>query len=423
MLANPAANRDTGNIAIIEDSDGIVARQNEFNLDFKTLHFTPGYRYSVVDGGYDEAAASAGAPLVALDDDDSRLVPLPFAFPFFGAGYREVYVNSDGNLTFTAADNASTDRSLGRMTAGPPRISPLFDDLNPAADRRRRSRPQRARTRCRQLGRSPRMGCLGDRRPPDVPGETLPRRPHRIRLQRRRAVERRGRASRPAACRGTTALVDYRNDATATYSAAVAERFGSTLDVDIVTVAQRFYQTHEDAYDYLVIFNNMDIPALNQGVIAYESTVRSRGAGYGSAAARRRRAVRFGVAPAGRPQYGAAESISGGSRTRSCRRARQAGDTPVTTLAHETGHLFLAYASVRGPERSHRASHARLPESALELSLQLRGVAARRRAHPRSGPGRLAALPHHRHGPGILAARSVPDGLPRPLPKSRTPSS
>ena len=49
-----------------------------------------------------------------------------------------------------------------------------------------------------------------------------------------------------------------------TYSAAVAERFGSTLDIDIVTVAQRFYQTHEDAYDYLVIFNNMDIPALNQ---------------------------------------------------------------------------------------------------------------------------------------------------------------
>src|SRR5205085_9717323 len=90
-------------------------------------------RFTVLGGVFDPAAVSAGAPLAALDDDDSRLVPLPFSFPFFGNTYREVYVNSDGNLTFTAADNASTDRSLGRMTAGPPRISPLFDDLNPAA--------------------------------------------------------------------------------------------------------------------------------------------------------------------------------------------------------------------------------------------------------------------------------------------------
>jgi hypothetical protein len=45
-----------------------------------------------------------------------------------------VYVNSDGNLTFATPDHASTDRSLSRVTAGPPRISPLFDDLDPALD-------------------------------------------------------------------------------------------------------------------------------------------------------------------------------------------------------------------------------------------------------------------------------------------------
>ena len=70
LLASPAANRDSGNIAIVEDTDGIVARQNEFNLDFQTLRFSPGYRYSVVDGGYDETAAIAGEPLAALDDDE-----------------------------------------------------------------------------------------------------------------------------------------------------------------------------------------------------------------------------------------------------------------------------------------------------------------------------------------------------------------
>src|SRR5947209_6233057 len=86
--ATLAADRDIGNIAVIDDSAGVVARQNEFNLDLHTLRFTPagtGYRYAVLDGGYDEAAASAGDPLAALDDDDARLIPLPFAFPFFGA--------------------------------------------------------------------------------------------------------------------------------------------------------------------------------------------------------------------------------------------------------------------------------------------------------------------------------------------------
>ena len=36
-----SGNRDIGNIAIIEDSDGVVVRQNQFNLDLKTLQFTP----------------------------------------------------------------------------------------------------------------------------------------------------------------------------------------------------------------------------------------------------------------------------------------------------------------------------------------------------------------------------------------------
>src|SRR3954465_5182726 len=61
-LAAGAATRNQQhrNIAIIEDGDGIVVRQNEFNLDGKTVRFTPstaGYRYAVLDEGYDAAAA------------------------------------------------------------------------------------------------------------------------------------------------------------------------------------------------------------------------------------------------------------------------------------------------------------------------------------------------------------------------------
>ncbi|HEV3198354.1 MAG TPA: hypothetical protein VGZ73_10610, partial [Bryobacteraceae bacterium] len=93
LAAAPSGNRDIGNIAIIEDSDGVVARQNQFNLDLKTLQFAPtapnaaGYRYAVTDNGYDAAAASAGTPLAALGDDDTRQFTLPFSFPFFGVSY------------------------------------------------------------------------------------------------------------------------------------------------------------------------------------------------------------------------------------------------------------------------------------------------------------------------------------------------
>ena len=90
---------------------------------------TPRYRYGVSGLGYDSSAATLGSPVAALGDDDSRQFTLPFAFPFYGAAYTQVFLNSDGNLTFTAADSASTSRSVGRMTGGPPRISPLFDDL------------------------------------------------------------------------------------------------------------------------------------------------------------------------------------------------------------------------------------------------------------------------------------------------------
>jgi uncharacterized protein (TIGR03437 family) len=343
----PSADRDTGNIAIIEDTAGIVARQNEFNLDLKTLRFTPSattYRYTVLDGGYDAAAASQGAPLAALDDDDSRLVALPFPFPFFGAAYREVNVNSDGNLTFTAPDSASTDRSLGRMTAGPPRLAPLFDDLDPAQTAggvRVLAGPDRVVVTWLAV---PEWQTSGIGAKQTFQAALYP--DGRIDFSYSGVAPANAIVGiAPGSLHGGTALVDFRNDPSAAYSGAAAERFGNTLDVDVVTVAQRFYETHEDAYDYLVIYNNMDIPALPGGVIAYESTVRSRGTGYGAA-------PRDDGAQYGSPSrlqavlnMGPLSEYPADPNALVPARA-QSGDTPVTTLAHETGHLFLAYASV-----------------------------------------------------------------------------
>ena len=71
--------------------------------------------------------------LASLTDDDQELFTFPqgFGFPFFGKVYDGVTVNTDGNLTFGAGDSESTPRDEGRFVSGPPRIAPLFTDLNP----------------------------------------------------------------------------------------------------------------------------------------------------------------------------------------------------------------------------------------------------------------------------------------------------
>ena len=52
---------------------------------------------------------------------------------FYGRRFTSLFVNSDGNLTFEEADNASTARGLERLASGAPRIAPFFADLDPSA--------------------------------------------------------------------------------------------------------------------------------------------------------------------------------------------------------------------------------------------------------------------------------------------------
>jgi hypothetical protein len=65
------------------------------------------------------------------DDDFSGPVALPFNFSFFGQSYNEVYVGTNGNLTFEFGDSNSFNAPLPEF--GPPRIAPFFDDLTLAS--------------------------------------------------------------------------------------------------------------------------------------------------------------------------------------------------------------------------------------------------------------------------------------------------
>lgn len=337
-------------IVLLEDSGGVVARRNEFNLDRRTLVFSPsgaGYRYSLAGPSFDEAEAQAGTPL-PLADDDARLVSLPFSFPFFGRSYRSVYINSDGNLTFTASDTSTSERSLGRLTSGPPRIAGLFRDLDPSLSSqgvRVLSQPGRlvvswvAVPEYREYGIGPlqtfQVRLFADGRIEFAYNG----------ITTSSAVV----GIAPGYMQGATAVVCFicGEDDGREFTAAIAERFGTSQEVDIVTAAQLFYQAHEDAYDYLVIFNAVGIPAA-ENALAYEVTVRNNATGIGDpprdigrefGSARRLKAV-VNMGPLSQYPRDPQTPLPGRPQSR---------ESTLAILAHEVGHLFLAYASIRDP--------------------------------------------------------------------------
>lgn len=349
----PAPAADIGDIAVVGDGEGVVSRLNPFNLNRKTLTFIPtrsGYRYQLSDMDPSNSPAGAAGQIVeGLDDDDSREVRLPFAFPFFGKSYASLHVNSDGNLTFGEADGVTGERSLGRLLAGPPRIAGLFTDLDPS----------RSRSGVRVVSDGGRFIVAW----PEVPiyqdvGTGAPQSfqialypDGRIEISFAAVtVEEAVVGIAPGGLQGETSVVAFSQPSDREFTAAVAERFSRSAGIDIVLAAQRFYQTHEDAYDYLVFFNSLGIGASSDAV-AYELTVRSSRRGIGDddpvdvgaqfGSPRRLQAV-MNMGPLSqypRDPYAVVPSRA------------VAGDTTMSVLAHEAGHLFLAYASVADPAR------------------------------------------------------------------------
>lgn len=341
--APAAAIPDAGDIAIIDDSSGAVARRNPFTLERRTIVFTPagaGYTFRVSGDTYDRGLADAGAP-VALSDDDSRELALPFAFPYYGGSFTSLHVNSDGNLTFEEADTATSERSLGRLTAGPGRIAPLFQDLDPS------------RSGSVRVSSSGSVVAVSWVEVPDF-ANLFARVTFQIRLYPDGRIEfaygivtTSGAVTgiSPGRLRGAAAVLAFVNGSNEQFLSTIAERFGSTEEVDLASVAQRFYETHGDAYDYLVVYNALGIPA-SAGAVAYESTTRNDRTGYGDPA------VDIGR------QFGSASRLQAmlnlGPTTQYpldpnevVPARRLSRDTPLTVLAHEAGHLFLAFASVR----------------------------------------------------------------------------
>jgi hypothetical protein len=120
--------RDEGNIAVLHD-DGTFLRV--FDLANRAIEFTPsgsGYTVSSISASLDTTPGTRQT----LGDNASVPMSLPFSFPFYGTSRASLFINSNGNLTFNTSNTDETP-TTAEFVSGPPRIAPLWNDLNPAA--------------------------------------------------------------------------------------------------------------------------------------------------------------------------------------------------------------------------------------------------------------------------------------------------
>ena len=345
-LGPDAVTEDVGEIAVLQDEGDLVLRSNPLDLLGAGLRFTRN-----ASGGYDVTRTDAtfreplGAALT-LGDDDSREVSLPFAVPFFGQTETAVFVNSDGNLTFGQGDNASSPRSVSRLLTGPPRSAPFFADLDPSSGGGvflQSGADAFSVTWCA-------VPAFGQPQATATVQMTfLPAGTVEVKIDESTRLDSAVVGLSPGRT-GTLAAVDLSEPGpTAGGGAAVGERFSRFSDLDAVNVVRRFYQTHADVYDQLVIWSD-SILLLN--AFAYEVTLGNeiQGIGldlfdlsseFGSAGQLRSLAVMDSIDKYPDDPF---ESFLGANNT-------------LSILGQEVGHRWLAFVRF--------LDHNRLPSDAL----------------------------------------------------------
>ncbi len=342
----PAPRQDIGDIAVIDTGNGVVPDPNPFDLAGTGLLFAPAANgYSVQPGSrsISGAALANGLPL-PLEDDDFREVRLPFAFPYFGKNHDVVFVHSDGNLTFEEPDARSTGRNFSRAFVGPPRILPLFADLDPSkADAAvsvyglsdRVTFSWRAVPTYQSSGIGPRQTfqavLFADGRivfvyaaDAAVPGAVVGIFPGRL--------------------AGEPTPVDMSLGLNEPAAGAAAEIFIDRREIDCFAASQQFFRNHDDVYDFAIFFNDIGL-SNGPGSFAFEVNVRNQARGIGDLlfddpifdfgvdfGSPRRLSSFLNMGPLSNyPTDPAARILAVGE------------NSTLSVLAHEVGHRFLAY--------------------------------------------------------------------------------
>lgn len=271
----PRNTADVGEIAVIQDEGDIVLPPNTYDLRTLGLRFTRnssgGYNIARIDGGF---RATLGSRLT-LTDDDSATSTVPFSFSFYGKSQTRAFVNSDGNITFEEADKSSTERNVARLLTGPPRVAPFLADLDPTTGNGRiflnAASDQYTVTWCNVRGfDSTRTVTAQATLLPNgtiemIYGSTINLGDAVVGLSPGRT--------------GVFTTVNLSDTGpTSGGGAAVGERFAQDSQLDLVALTKKFYQSHPDNYDQLVLWT--DAPVITDA-FAYETTVKNEIRGIG----------------------------------------------------------------------------------------------------------------------------------------------
>ncbi len=348
LQVNAPSPTRSGEIALIESAPALLLAPNPVDLSGRVVTITPGPSGIAVEGSAMPAGTTiewTGIPIV-LDDDDAAVVEFPFAFPYYGEEFERGFLHSDGNFTFLFPEASRRERNYSRAVGGPPRIAPFFQDLDPSE---------------------------GGQVLVSVQGLSVTVTWHRVPLWRETGIGsnqtfqmilkadgtiefRYGTLDSP---HGVVGIFPGPADREAVYldwsdtaadvvpqDAIIAEVFSDTEGMDEFAVLQDFYRHHEDAYDTLILFNDLDIDA-SAASLAHAWVVRNevRGTGdtlvnYGDYFGSPKRLSAFvNMGPISQYPPSALAPI----------RSLPDDSSLLTILAHELGHRFLAYARWRDP--------------------------------------------------------------------------
>ncbi len=324
---------DVGEIAVVQDAGDLILPANAYDVRSMGLRFTrsgSSYTLSKIDGNFRSNLGSR----VTLTDDDSAQVNIPFAFPFYGTGQTAAFVNSDGNITLGEEDKSSSERNLARMLAGPPRVAPFFADLDPTTGNGKifvnAASDQYTVTWCG-------VRAFDSTRSVTAQATLLP--DGSVEMKFSDAINI-GDSIVGVSPGHTTdvAIVDM-STGNGSGSGAIAERFAQANSVDTFAVAKKFYQTHPDNYDQIVLWTDQP---LIRDAFAYEITVANE------------------IRGIGQDIYDVSRQLGSAGRLRSLLMMDWLGKYPddpnakflgenstLSVLGQEAGHRWLAYMSFR----------------------------------------------------------------------------
>ncbi|MEE2904417.1 MAG: LamG-like jellyroll fold domain-containing protein [Myxococcota bacterium] len=94
-----------------------------------------GYRWSATQFAYDDIQTSNGSGITLADDQISGAIPIGFPFSFYGDTKNQVYVSSNGFLSFDPTASAACCQRLGAPDSTLPNdiIAGFWGDLDPSA--------------------------------------------------------------------------------------------------------------------------------------------------------------------------------------------------------------------------------------------------------------------------------------------------